>query len=155
MRNRQTTYHEFLDMASTGERGRRATHAIFGQEAPSQDAEESLNAAEERFRHLLNGVLLFGTDEVKRAARELNVFYGDMLAQWWARLVRRGGRGFLSSPLMPFPSIACRNGIRHWTKCLRPCEEMLRQTNGAGLPNAERFRGSRPESQATALREAA
>lgn len=73
LRNRQATYHEFLDEASWWGRIRAETHAIFSEEEPDEEVEAQLREAQARFRHLLNGVRLFGTSDVRAAADALDL----------------------------------------------------------------------------------
>jgi hypothetical protein len=86
LRNRQSTYHEFLDQAGTWERMAATTRHIFGEEEPSEDAQAQGEEADRRFRHLLNGVLLFGTEPVRSAAKRLEDIHTQITADWWARI---------------------------------------------------------------------
>jgi hypothetical protein len=77
LRNRQNTYHEFLDEAATWERTKATTDAIFGVEVQTPEQEETWQERNRRFRHLLNGVYLFGTEPVRRAAKDLFDLHTD------------------------------------------------------------------------------
>lgn len=97
LRNRQATYHDFLDYAATWERIATTTRQIFGEDEPNEEARARGEEADRRFRHLLNGVLLFGTEPVRQAARELERIQTQITAEWWARIdgerVRRRQQG--------------------------------------------------------------
>ena len=98
LRNRQTTYHEFLDASATWERSRRTTQLMFG-EAPGDVEEENLRTEDQRFRHLLNAVVLFGTDPVKTAATEFDHVHNEILTEWWGRLNERRRSGQPPEPV--------------------------------------------------------
>jgi hypothetical protein len=86
LRNRQTTYHLFLDEVVTLDRMRSMTHAVFGEGVTAEAWAEALEALRMKFFHLLNGVRLFGTSEVRAAADRLNELFNTIMAEWWTAL---------------------------------------------------------------------
>jgi hypothetical protein len=89
LRNRQSTYHEFLDEAATFERMTQQAQAVFGRE-PADIDEGARLERNRRFRHLLNGVRLFGTEEVRVAAERVQSLHDEIEREWWVLLAAAG-----------------------------------------------------------------
>jgi hypothetical protein len=103
LRNRQSTYHEFLDQVVTGERMREETQIIFGDQSSDEEASQRLDEMRRNFRHLLNGVRLFGTEDVRAAADAIDEVFRAITTEWFEQLgeAHRAGAGF--RPLETFP----------------------------------------------------
>ena len=72
---------------------RRHRGDLLGSE-DTEDVEKKIVERQRRFRHLLNGVYLFGTEPVRRqAAADLQAVNFDITADWWARLREKRRRG--------------------------------------------------------------
>ena len=63
-RNRQTTYHQFIDVINL-------VYQRLGAEISEQEQEEVCG----EYNHLLSGVLIFGPPAVREGTYELNVVY--------------------------------------------------------------------------------
>jgi hypothetical protein len=70
-RNRQSTYHEFLDILT-------AIHQTLGVST----SQEEVDGSGLRYNHLLAGVLLFGSAEVRDSAYDVNTVFQEMWAEF-------------------------------------------------------------------------
>ena len=86
LRNRQTTYHRFLDATATFDRMRLMTNSVYDLGETSEEAKKHLDDLNATFRNLLNGVVLFGAEPVRRAAQRLDRLHDEITAEWWANI---------------------------------------------------------------------
>ena len=103
LRNRQTTYHLFLDATTDAERLREGTRAIFDATPLDDSALRRLDEQQTTFRHLLNGVRLFGTANVRTAADTVDAAYVSFTVEWWTRIrtARQQGLDVKQADVLP------------------------------------------------------
>ena len=122
LRNRQSTYHEFLDEASTFERMRETVEAVFGDDQHDEDREAARSESSRRFKHLLNGVRLFGTERVRRAADSLQQLHDAIEREWWGLAADAREAGRPEPPGFAFP----QHRLHDWNATLGELIDAMR-----------------------------